>query len=157
MLTIKEFVALTQDLNPNANAEQLRQLVDNGIRTMMPDKKLTFEAFQKLVQSHTLKGTQTLCRSQRALIPQIVKSSKVKNEERVSSPKGDLVNDKKLMKKKDRGICTTCRSQKYTYGLHCVYIDTNGKCVKPLRLRDGKFHCRGRLLIGFFFPSQIFP
>ena len=44
-------------------------------------------------------------------------------------------------KRRNRGTCNACRAQNFEYCMHCVLIDTEGRCTQPLRTAnkaDGK-------------------
>ncbi|KAJ6218281.1 hypothetical protein RDWZM_009438 [Blomia tropicalis] len=140
-LSIEELLSLLTDLNPKANNDQLREMVQQANKYGMVDNRLSFESFQRAISTNKLKGTSTLCRSPKVIIPKIVAESKRRITENSLSDKGGPKSDRannKLQKRADR-ICSGCRIKHVEWCMHTLRIDASGMCQKPERIIELNF------------------
>lgn len=141
LLTIDEFVVLVQDIakasapNTEMTNEQLMAKTEEAVRCvgMNKDQKIAEGNFMKAIQSGRFKGTELLCRSPKSILGQISRIIQAKTEKTVKNVNHDgfLVN-----RRKTKGTCFRCQAQNYDYSLHCITLDTSGRCVEPRIISD---------------------
>lgn len=148
ILNGEEVKCLVKDLNPKATTEAaISEAVTKTMAAVCganhPKDHLTFELFSKAVTANRgLRGTGNLCRSPKAVIPQILNSAKSRtmalNAEADLTSTGSNSKPRKP-KKTGRGVCMGCRAHDVDFCLHTVHLDSAAMCQKPLQIKEGKF------------------
>ena len=150
-LTLDEFVVMVQDIHKkssdgkevNLSDEELKAKVEESVKCVgMKDQQIALANFPKAVLSNSFKNTDKLCRSPKAILPQISRLLQARNEGKNKSTKeeGFLTNHRKK-----KGICFRCQAQSYDYCLHNVTFDTVGRCVEPRIISERKLSSNNRL------------
>lgn len=142
-MSLREFIALIQELYPNETENRrIRKMVDD-IGKKLNQKfdeqtRITFLTFETIVRHKYLKGIGGIFRSPKSIIQQIYANHKnaLKGKNLKSEIKSTSTSEPTSKPDHIRG-CRKCVRQKYEYALHCVCFDSEGYCVKPLRLYDG--------------------
>ena len=138
-LTLDEFVVMVQDIakavEPNVELtnEQLQVKVEEAVRCvgMTAKQEIAETNFTKAVKCARFKHTERLCRSPKSILAQISRLIQSKMEKSKSMHDGFLAN-----RRKTKGTCYRCQAPNYKYNLHCVTLDTSGRCVEPRIISD---------------------
>ena len=133
-LAMDEFVVMVQDIakavEPTVELtnDQLLAKVEETVRSvgMSSKQEIPEINFTKAVQCAKFKHTELLCRSPKSILAQISKLIQSKTEKSKSTNEGFLAN-----RRKTKGTCYRCQAPNYQYNLHCVTLDTSGRCVEP--------------------------
>ena len=138
-LNVDEFLCLLRDTNPQATSAELYEFLEQARQYGMQQGRLSYDEFQKAIQSGKLHGTDSLCRSPKPIISKAVihgKRSLNSSSEKVTNMATS--NQTKIQKRrKAKGVCTGCREQKIDFCLHTVYLDMASMCQKPMRIKEG--------------------
>lgn len=164
-LSFKDLQSLIRDLNLNEiDPKRISVLADEIWKKIRDKDRLSLEAFEKAIQKRIIKGTEKLLISSKPILQLVMEKNKIKHHHQDRSSKSIRKPKSKLSPTaREKGVCNSCRPQNYQICLHCVCFDSDGRCVKPLRLFDGNLSKyfksnidRERSLnrsVNFFFPQ----
>ncbi|KAF7496516.1 hypothetical protein SSS_02651 [Sarcoptes scabiei] len=138
-LSFKDLQSLIRDLNLNEiDPKRISVLADEIWKKIRDKDRLSLEAFEKAIQKRIIKGTEKLLISSKPILQLVMEKNKIKHHHQDRSSKSIRKPKSKLSPTaREKGVCNSCRPQNYQICLHCVCFDSDGRCVKPLRLFDG--------------------
>lgn len=142
-LKMDELVVMVQEMSQSVSptheelsVEMLQKKVEDVIRCvgMNASNEVPETNFIKAVQTDRLPNTEKLCRSGRPILSQISKliRGKVEKSKSASASEANFLANRP----KTKGICYRCEAANYQYSLHCVSLDTTGRCVEPRIISD---------------------
>lgn len=132
-LNIDEFVVMLQDMNPEMSNDELKVLVQQkAVEIGLDSNRIQFENLRQAVKSGLI-DLSSICKSRKSIISQISMLFRLRHGR--NEAKGEMSESK--VESKDK--CPRCAKGEYRWATNAITIDTEGRCVRPVLLKFGKF------------------
>ena len=132
--------------SPADDQKELKAKIEEVVRCvgLSASQEVSEANFIKAVQTGRLKGTEKLCRSPKPILPQIsklIRGKLIEGKSKRDQTAGGASSSSKdatflANRPKTKGTCYRCQAPNYAYRLHCVTLDTGGRCVEPRIIND---------------------